>query len=409
MKAVIVECRNNSAVALRDDGTFIKIRNENYSPGEEIDINKSARLKNNIVHIASATKQKAFKYSMAAVASIMCTLGLFGWYMPYTYVNISGEKTVEYTLNRFGKILAFNMISGKTETINEDSKGMTMAYASIGGIGNSFLKNNNTKEPDTGAITASAETENMENIIDAQASSKAVVNKDAESEKSKDDITVMEAKVDLKDSVPGDTTASNTEAVRTSKDTQNPVVADGIQTINNPPTMSEEEGTIKDIESKIKYKNIEYGINAVIDVYFTTQSLSDMNIIVTSKTEKEKEEVEKKIEDCIVINNDNKNIGEQQKTTDATGDVSGSLANDNNSSQTSDQNTQNVLTADESYDISQNSGAVEDKFEEDNSEGDNFQKNGFVLDTGNNHIKQNMTPDESLNNISPDENSENQK
>jgi hypothetical protein len=107
VKAVVVEVKDRYAVVLGKDGGFMKIRNSGrLCVGHEVDVPAIGGSKFNMLARAA---------SIAAVFLITAGLGLgvYGYNMPYSYVNVDINPSVEITANVFDRII-------KAEGLNSD-------------------------------------------------------------------------------------------------------------------------------------------------------------------------------------------------------------------------------------------------------------------------------------------------
>ncbi|MBQ3372058.1 MAG: anti-sigma factor domain-containing protein [Oscillospiraceae bacterium] len=135
MKAVIVEIRGNRAAALLENGRFVSIPDSSYSVGQEI----------TLLQRESGRKQRSsFRQRVAAIAaSAVLILGAGGgglaYAMPYGTVSMDVNPSIEYTINRFDRVL---QVSG----VNEDGQ------AVIEAIGKSRLLNKKIDDAVTATI-----------------------------------------------------------------------------------------------------------------------------------------------------------------------------------------------------------------------------------------------------------------
>lgn len=97
MKAVIVDLNGNDAVALRDDGQFVKLKNYNYNIGQEITIQAQTH------HF---TKQVAIAASAAVVLLAGGGYSTYTWNNPVSYVSLDINPSIEYSLNAFDRVIA---------------------------------------------------------------------------------------------------------------------------------------------------------------------------------------------------------------------------------------------------------------------------------------------------------------
>ena len=103
MKAVIVDLNGNDAVALRDDGRFEKIKNKNYSIGQEITLQAQT---------IRFPKQAAIAASVAIVIAACSGMGTYTWSNPISYVSLDINPSIAYSLNEFNRVIT---VSGMNE------------------------------------------------------------------------------------------------------------------------------------------------------------------------------------------------------------------------------------------------------------------------------------------------------
>ncbi|MDP4152293.1 MAG: hypothetical protein Q8865_02470 [Bacillota bacterium] len=106
MKAVIVEFRDKYAAALADDSRIIKVKNKNYAVGQIIEIKKTRIDK----------KIAAWSASAAAVL-MLCTTSTLAYFTPYSYVGLDVNPSIEYSLNRFERVLSVKAVNSDGEKI----------------------------------------------------------------------------------------------------------------------------------------------------------------------------------------------------------------------------------------------------------------------------------------------------
>ena len=110
MKGIVVEINNHTAAVLSDEGCVVKKRNDNYHIGQEVEI--------------SMNKQINFKKVIAFASAAACILAMFGisayaYYTPYTYVSLDVNPSIEYSVNRFDRVLSVTGVNDDgTEIIN---------------------------------------------------------------------------------------------------------------------------------------------------------------------------------------------------------------------------------------------------------------------------------------------------
>ena len=97
MKAVIVDLNGNDAVALRDDGQFVKMKNKNYTIGQELTMQPQ---------IIRFPKQAAVAASVAIVVAACGSMGSYTWSNPISYVSLDINPSIAYSLNEFNRVIA---------------------------------------------------------------------------------------------------------------------------------------------------------------------------------------------------------------------------------------------------------------------------------------------------------------
>ena len=96
MKAVVVEIRDGYAAVLSDDGQVTRVKNKNYELGQMIQLKTH--------QIPYPRKLAAFTASAAAF--LLFGVSAWAYAAPYTYVSVDINPSVEYTLNRFDRVIS---------------------------------------------------------------------------------------------------------------------------------------------------------------------------------------------------------------------------------------------------------------------------------------------------------------
>ena len=141
MKAVIVDLNGNDAVALRDDGRFEKIKNKNYSIGQELTLQSQ---------VIRFPKQAAIAASAAIVIAACGGMGTYTWSNPVSYVSLDINPSIAYSLNEFNRVIAVNGMNDEGAAV-------------VDAIGNS-LKNTDI----TTALTITVEQLSTDAYLDAE-------------------------------------------------------------------------------------------------------------------------------------------------------------------------------------------------------------------------------------------------
>ncbi|MFA7672528.1 MAG: anti-sigma factor domain-containing protein [Clostridia bacterium] len=96
MKAIIVETRNKYAAMLSDDGCIVKVRNKNYSVGQEVD----TVMTNKIINIRSAM------LTAAACLVLLAGIAAATYYTPTRYVSLDVNPSIEYKVNMYNRVIS---------------------------------------------------------------------------------------------------------------------------------------------------------------------------------------------------------------------------------------------------------------------------------------------------------------
>lgn len=140
MKAVVVEIENRYAAVLSDDGCIVKVKNNNYTIGQiiQININKIQRDK------------KLIAFAASAAAMVVLGSGTWAYASPYSYVSLDVNPSIEFTVNRFDRVL-------EAKAMNEDGEEILKA------VYLNDLKNKTINNALTAAIEQISQTGYFEN------------------------------------------------------------------------------------------------------------------------------------------------------------------------------------------------------------------------------------------------------
>lgn len=96
MKAVVLETNKKYAAVLNSDGTITKIINRNYNVGQVIIIKK-----NRYAKIAA----------IAAAFVLLFSISAYSYFAPYTYVSIDVNPSIEFSVNRFDRVISVKAVN----------------------------------------------------------------------------------------------------------------------------------------------------------------------------------------------------------------------------------------------------------------------------------------------------------
>ncbi|MDF2882065.1 MAG: hypothetical protein K0R54_2622 [Clostridiaceae bacterium] len=118
MKSVVLEIKDGYAALLSDDGRIVKVKNKNYVLGQVIE------MKIQKVHF---TKKLALCVASAAVMLLTTGIGAWAYTTPYSYVSLDVNPSIEYTLNRFDRVIDVKAVNDDGQVILDqiDIDGLT--------------------------------------------------------------------------------------------------------------------------------------------------------------------------------------------------------------------------------------------------------------------------------------------
>ncbi len=116
MKAVVVDIKDEYAAVLSDDGSIVKVKNRSYSKGQVIEMKKKINF----------TKKFALGVASIAVLVLSSSVGAWAYTTPYSYVSLDVNPSIEYTLNRFERVIDIKAVNddGKVILDQIDIKGL---------------------------------------------------------------------------------------------------------------------------------------------------------------------------------------------------------------------------------------------------------------------------------------------
>jgi hypothetical protein len=112
MKSVVVEIKDGFAAILSDNGCITKVVNQNYEVGQVIEMNTNKKVLNVKKLVAGA----------ATVAILIAGAGFGTWAYasPYSYVSLDVNPSIEYTINRFDRVLSVKAVNDDGSEILKD-------------------------------------------------------------------------------------------------------------------------------------------------------------------------------------------------------------------------------------------------------------------------------------------------
>lgn len=108
MKAVVAQIKGRDVAALTNEGCVIKIKNKDYTVGQVIELKAQASKK--------PAKIVAWAAS-AAAAIVLVSASAWAYFSPYTYVSLDVNPSIEYSVNRFDRVLSASAVNGDGKEI----------------------------------------------------------------------------------------------------------------------------------------------------------------------------------------------------------------------------------------------------------------------------------------------------
>lgn len=124
MNAVIVDIKGKYAAALDESGAVVKIPNANYAIGQKIQL-----------HEMQPRRRTASLKRIAAVAlaaSLILSIGMGTAYaLPYGTVSLESDAAIEYTINRFDRVLSVKALNEEGEAVLSEIDPRSLRFCSV--------------------------------------------------------------------------------------------------------------------------------------------------------------------------------------------------------------------------------------------------------------------------------------
>jgi hypothetical protein len=108
MKAVVLDITDGEATVMTKAGDIIGVSNRNYDIGQEIMVDDKA---DRVISFASKITRFMPAIAAAAAIIIMISTGGYAYYKPYGTVSLDVNPSIEYTINRFDRVLDVNGVN----------------------------------------------------------------------------------------------------------------------------------------------------------------------------------------------------------------------------------------------------------------------------------------------------------
>lgn len=117
MKGIVVDLNNKYAVVLSKKGEFIRVKNNGkFTIGQEIVVDSK------IVNYNFKALSKTLSIAAAFLLMLGISIGVYVYNMPYNYINIDINPSMEFTVNIFNMVL-------DAKGLNDDGKELLKKYS----------------------------------------------------------------------------------------------------------------------------------------------------------------------------------------------------------------------------------------------------------------------------------------
>lgn len=178
MKGIVVDIENNRAAVLGDDGRVTKVRNRNYQIGESIQME------------TKRTSGRRFGTMAACLVAVLMLGGMSTWAyaIPYSSVSLDGDPSIVLDVNRFDKVISYQ-IDGDNELLQlSDLKNMNI-HDAVAAVIKELEENNLTDEYSIEDIVITVSSKNNEKTHKLMASLGKEASEAAEAE-GMDDVNI---------------------------------------------------------------------------------------------------------------------------------------------------------------------------------------------------------------------------
>ena len=178
MKGIVVEIENNRAAVLGDDGRVAKVRNRNYQIGESIHME------------TRRTSGRKFGTMAACLVALLMVGGMSTWAYatPYSSVSLDANPSIVLDVNRFDKVISYQVDGDDEQFPLEDLKNMNI-HDAVAAVIKELEETNAADEYSIEDIVITVSSKNNEKTHMLLASLKKEVSESAEAE-GMDDVNI---------------------------------------------------------------------------------------------------------------------------------------------------------------------------------------------------------------------------
>ena len=126
MKGIVVDIDGKKAAAMTDDGDFVMLPEGVYTLGQEVEIRSASEWQTVAVKKPVANTRRSLRQRVAAVAAAVAIsfagAGTYAYATPYGVVSLDVNPSIEYTINRFDRVL-----SAETVGLDDAESGLDLS------------------------------------------------------------------------------------------------------------------------------------------------------------------------------------------------------------------------------------------------------------------------------------------
>ncbi|NTV78116.1 MAG: hypothetical protein HGA25_02970, partial [Clostridiales bacterium] len=174
MNSVVLSVNTTQACVLAEDGSFQTVENHDYQCGEQITMA-------DIISIKATSKKAVPVFVFSRIQKILAAsilifllaggLGTYAWAMPYTYLTIDSNPSIEFTANRFERVLSLRGLNEDGTTLANNLEDsviyITLEDAVLIAVDYLYREDNSADNSENMVVTvASGNQENSENLAE---------------------------------------------------------------------------------------------------------------------------------------------------------------------------------------------------------------------------------------------------
>ncbi len=119
MKGIVVDIDGLKAVAMTDDGEITMLPEGQYTLGQEVYITAESEWKTVRTASRGAADRRRLRQRIASIAAAFAVglagMGTYAYASPYGVVSLDVNPSIEYTINRFDRVLSVEMVGMEDE------------------------------------------------------------------------------------------------------------------------------------------------------------------------------------------------------------------------------------------------------------------------------------------------------